>query len=291
MKNVIHIGAEKGEIDYYEKIGCINLTYVEPDKICLCKLKNNASQYFKNKKGLQNIKIIPKACSSSGGDKITFYANGNGQSSIEKPQQSMASIIGLSNSIFDEYEVETITLQEVYEQSLKDSGVIDYLCIDTQGHEKNIVCTTPQKFLADNFSIIDVELMTSEDQYKINSSNWKAVVFHLIGSGFVPLINPSGITESYIFLNEKHKKWIENIARPIAESISRKLTSQSFVSEVNRQVNLNSMPHLSSLGGSGFVPLGIIGGGIHYSHIQAFHKEFLERACLITPATFDSAIA
>ena len=203
----------------------------------------------------------------------------------------MASIIGLNNSIFNEYEVETITLQEVYEQSLKDSEVIDYLCIDTQGHEKNIVCTTPQRFLANNFSIIDVELMTSKDQYKINSSNWKAVVFHLISSGFVPLINPSGITESYIFLNKKHKKWIDNIARPLSESISRKLTSQSFISEVDRQINPNSMPHLSSLGDSGFIPLGIIGGGIHYSHIQTFHKEFIKRASLITPATFDSAIS
>ena len=42
MKDVIHIGAERGEIEFYEEIGCINLTYAEPDKACLIKLKENA---------------------------------------------------------------------------------------------------------------------------------------------------------------------------------------------------------------------------------------------------------
>ena len=100
MNNVIHIGAAEGEIDYYEEIGCKNLTYVEPDKGCLIQLKENASKHFEREpKNLKNIKIIQRACSSESGRRLNFFSNSHGQSSIEKPGQKTKEIIGKEKAI------------------------------------------------------------------------------------------------------------------------------------------------------------------------------------------------
>lgn len=289
MENVIHIGAANGEIDFYEEIGCKNLTYVEPDKGCLNQLKENASQHFhKEPRSLQNLKIIPKACTSESGRKLNFFANSHGQSSLQKPGPRTKQMIGEEKAQFQEYEVETTTLREVYEESLKDSHQIDYLCIDTQGHEKNILCSTPSEFLSDKFSIIDVEIMTDAKQYAINPNDWKAVVTHLVSSGFTPLIHPHGITESYIFLNERHNRWIENIGRPIADSILRKLSQQLFQADTNIENLAHLYANIGSLGDHSFLPLGITGGAVHMSQLQPFREEFIRRASLITPQQYSS---
>lgn len=287
MKTVIHIGAADGEIDFYEEIGCKNLTYVEPDKGCLNRLKENASKHFhKEPRSLKNLKIIPKACTSESGRRLNFFANSHGQSSLEKPGQRTKQMIGEEKAQFQEYKVETTTLKEVYEESLRDSNQIDYLCIDTQGHEKSILCTAPSEFLSDVFSIIDVEIMSDIQQYDISPNDWKEVLMHLINSGFTPLIHPHGITESYIFVNSKHSKWIENIARPIAESVARKLTKQ-LIKVDGAQESDHIYSHLNSIGNHTFLPLGITGGSIHMSQIQPFREEFIKRAALITPAQYE----
>jgi len=287
MKTVIHIGADQGEIEYYEEIGCKNLTYVEPDKACLIKLKANASKHFqREQRSLQHLKIIPKACSSERGSKLKFYANGNGQSSVQKPGPYTKAVIEKGNRNFQEYEVETTTLKEIYNESLKDSNQIDYLCIDTQGHEKSILCPTPSEFLSEMFSIIDVELMTDQDMYEVDSNAWVETTMHLINSGFVPLIHPQGITESYIFLNSKHGKWIENIAKPIADSVARNLTKQLYKS-YDAQASDHICSHASILGNNSFLPLGITGGSINMTQIQSFREEFIKRASLITPAQYE----
>ncbi len=288
MKTVIHIGADSGEIEFYEDIDCKNLTYVEPDKGSLIKLKENASRHFKiESRSLQKLKIIPKACSSESGRILKFYANSNGQSSLEKPGQRTKDMIGEEKAQFQEYEVETTTLQEIHKESVKDSNHIDYLCIDTQGHEKSIICPTPPKFLSDTFSIIDIELMTDTGQYGINPNNWKEVVSHLIGSGFTPLIHPHGITESYVFLNSKHNNWIDNVAIPIAGSIARKLSKQLFKLDVLTESAAHTYANISSLGDHSFLPLGITGGSVHMSQLQQFREEFIRRAALITPAQYE----
>ena len=288
MESVIHIGAARGEIDFYEEIGCKNLTYVEPDKTCLLVLKENALKHFKNEsRSINNLKIIEKACSTKGGLKVNFYANGCGQSSLEKPgKRRLAEMIGEEKAKFEEYEVETTTLREVYSESFKCSRQIDYLCIDTQGHEKNILLSTPSKFLSDFFSIIDVELMTDSTQYDINDHDWKLVVAHLLNSGFTPLVYPQRITESYIFLNTRHRKWIESVARPITESIARLLAKRVIKLE-GMESSHHIDCHLGSLGDKSFHPLGIAGGAITSNQIHVFRKEFIRRASLIQPAKFD----
>ena len=127
--------------------------------------------------------------------------------------------------------------------------------------------------------------MSDIEQYDINPNNWD-VVKHLINSGFVPLIHPHGVTESYIFVNKKHGKWIEHIAKPITESIAMNLAK--------RLLNANDVkdpdhfyPHATSLYNSAFMPLGITGGSIHGSQLSSFRTEFVRRAAMITPAQFD----
>ena len=287
MKTVIHIGAASGEINFYEEIGCQNLTYVEPDKGCLIQLKENATKHFqKESRNLKHLKIIPKACSSESGRRLTFFANSNGQSSLEKPGPRTKYMIGDEKAQFQEYEVETTTLEEVYDESLKDSNQIDYLCIDTQGHEKSILCSAPSEFLSEIFSIIDVEIMADPQQYEVNPNNWIEVVKHLINSGFIPLIHPHGITESYIFINSKHSKWIENIARPITESITRKLTKQHCISN-GMQESDRICFNADVFGNHYFLPLGITGGAINMTQVQPFREEFIKRASLITPAQYE----
>ena len=288
MKTVIHIGAEQGEIEFYEEIGCKYLTYVEPDKACLIKLKANASEHLqREQRSLQYLKIVPKACSSEGGGrKLNFYANGNGQSSLQEPGPETKALIGKDKSNFQEYEVETITLKEVYDVSLKDSNQIDYLCIDTQGHEESILCPTPSEFLSEMFSIIDVELMTDQAQYKVGPNSWIETTKHLINSGFVPLVHPHGIAESYIFLNSKHGKWIENVAKPIAESVARSLTKQLYISS-GMQDSDHICLNADILGNHTFLPLGIAGGAVNMTQLQSFREEFIKRASLITPAQYE----
>ena len=289
MQTVIHIGAERGELDFYEEIGCENLTYVEPDEACLIKLRKNIELKRQNWKRLKRVKVIPKACSSEGNRTLKFYANGNGQSSLEKPTMLTKVMIGEENSNFQVQEVETINLQEVYEESFKKTAQIDYLCIDTQGHEKSIICTSSPQFLSASFSIIDVEIMTGNSQYEIDRNNWIDVITHLLKSGFTPLIHPHGITESYLFINSKHDKWINNIARPIASSIAKMLTKKLY--QTNKNTIKENLDHvyanLDSLGDSYFLPLGITGGAIHMQQLKDFREEFIRRSSLITPTKYD----
>lgn len=105
---------------------------------------------------------------------------------------------------FERYQVETISLVDL-KQSVFGDEVVNYLCIDTQGHEKSIVCSATNEYLNKRFLIIDVELMTDTSQYSIPKNNWKEVVLHLLRSGFEPLIHPHGITESYVFMNSSIK--------------------------------------------------------------------------------------
>ena len=78
--------------------------------------------------------------------------------------------------------VETITLSDA-KSSTFSNCFVDYLCVDTQGHEKSIICSSDPAFLRANFGVIDVELMTDIGQYSVHPDNWKFVVQHLLASG------------------------------------------------------------------------------------------------------------
>ena len=104
-----------------------------------------------------------------------------------------------------------------------------------------------------------------------------------MSGGFIPLIHPHGLTESYIFINAKHNGWIENIGRPIADSIARKLSQSFFGIDGKIGHAANAYSSISSLGDHSFLPLGITGGAVHMSQLQQFRQEFMRRASLITP--------
>ena len=266
MKTVLHVGAAEGEIEFYERLGVDKLVYAEPDRTCLRALGKNIRQSI-DKGSQMQISVIPKACSASSGEKLTFYANGSGQSSLEKPESRTIAIVG---DHFEQYIVQTISLADLKQSTLGDSKV-DYLCIDTQGHEKAIICGADPQYLQANFMVIDVELMTDTTQYSVSPNNWKEVVLHLLRSGFEPLIHPHGITESYVFINSSlNSSYITSVMSAIRDRLMKKLFDQNGI-----PIPINKCSAFSSLGDHMFLPFTHIGGSIHASQLQPFREEFI----------------
>lgn len=144
---------------------------------------------------------------------------------------------------FKQYEVETISLVDLKQSTFGDS-IVDYLCIDTQGHEKPIICSADPQYLQANFMAIDVELMTDISQYSISSNNWKEVVLHLLKSGFEPIIHPHGITESYIFINSSLNAFcFTSLLSAIRDRLMKRFFYQNSI-----DVPINKICAFSSLG-------------------------------------------
>jgi len=249
MKSVLHIGAADGEIEFYDKLGVDKLVYAEPDRNCLHALSINIRQSI-DKGSQMQISVIPKACSARSGERLTFYANGSGQSSLEKPESRTISMVG---DHFKQYLVETISLTDLKQSTFGDSKV-DYLCIDTQGHEKPIICGADPQYLQSNFTVIDVELMTDTAQYSVSPNNWKEVVLHLLRSGFEPLIHPHGITESYVFINSSFNQfYITSALSAIRDRLMKRYFDQNGM-----VIPVNKCCAFSSLGDHMFCHLHIL---------------------------------
>ncbi len=266
MPLVLHVGAADGEIEYYASAGVTQLVYAEPDRKCIAQLKKNIYNYLSNNPHMQ-ITVVPKACSERSGELINFYSNGQGQSSIEKPENYTLEIAG---NQFTQYLVETISLQDLKHGSFG-SNMIDYLCIDTQGHEKSIICGVPIDFLSNNFAIIDIELMTDPSQYHVAPSNWKEIVFHLLKAGFEPVIHPHGLTESYLFMNTRIG--IQKFA-PLINQIRNQLMAR-FFDAIGFNVPTDQANVYASLGDHLFLPFSHVGGAIHASLLQPFRESFV----------------
>lgn len=274
MKSVLHVGAADGEIEFYGKLGVNKLVYAEPDRSCLRALSANIKQSI-DKGSQMQVSVIPKACSARSGEKLTFYANGSGQSSLEKPESRTIAMVG---DHFEEYIVETISLADLKKSTFGDSKV-DYLCIDTQGHERSIICGADPQYLQANFTVIDVELMTDTAQYFVPPNNWKEVVFHLLRSGFEPLIHPHGITESYVFINSSFdSSYITSLLSAIRDRLMKRYFDQNGIA-----IPVNKCCAFSSLGDHMFLPFTHIGGSIHASQLQPFREEFIDAylSCLL----------
>jgi len=269
MSNVLHVGAASGEIYYYDDLGVAKLVYAEPDIACLETLNNSISDYTSgNISQSMEIVVIPKACSSQSDQSLQFYANGGGQSSLIQPGARTIEIVG---DKFIEYQVLTISLLDL-KQSTFNHSVIDYLCIDTQGFEREILCSTPIDFLANHFKVIDVELMTDTLQYSVSKDNWKHVLLHLLKAGFEPIIHPQGITESYLFYNSKCDfKYIKPHIKLLRDKFSRNVLPNTPPND------LKTLPPflLTSLGDRHFLPFSHIGGSIHPQHLQEFRELFV----------------
>jgi FkbM family methyltransferase len=266
MTSVLHIGAAEGEIEFYARLGVKKLVYVEPDKSCLRALSMNIKKSI-NQRSEMEISVIPKACSTRSGDKLKFYANGSGQSSLEKPEFRTKAIVG---DHFEEYIVETINLVDIKKSAFA-SNAIDYCCIDVQGHEKAILCSADPEYLRSNFKVIDVELMTDIGQYAVHPNNWKEVVLHLLKSGFEPLIHPHGITESYIFVNSS----LNSSYFISAISAIRDRLMKQFFDEHGMDINRKEICAYSSIGDHMFLPLTHVGGSIHATQLQPFREELI----------------
>lgn len=266
MSIVLHIGAAQGEVDFYSKHNVKNLVYSEPDVNCLRLLKENVQKCI-NLGSRIRVTIVPRACSSKTGENLNFYANGAGQSSLERPESRTKS---MALAEFKEYPVQTITLTDLKRGYLGDQ-IVDYLCIDTQGHERKIICSTEPSFLSAHFKIIDVELMTDPSQYSVSREDWKHVVHHLLRSGFEPVVHPHGITESYLFINRKYiNSQLLDLIRNTRDMLSDQLFQREGLLSDGFESNL-----LSSLGDHMFLPLTHCGGALHASLLQDFREAFV----------------
>jgi FkbM family methyltransferase len=266
MKAVLHIGAAEGEIEFYSNLGVDKLVYAEPDKGCLQSLSMNIKESI-NKGNRMEISVVPKACSARSGEQLNFYANSSGQSSLEKPESRVIDLVGDN---FQQYVVETISLTDL-KNSTFGSRKIDYCCIDTQGHEKAILCAVNPQYLRSNFMVIDVELMTDVGQYSVSPNNWKEVVMHLIRSGFEPLIHPHGITESYIFINSSlNLSYFTSAISAIRDRLMKNLFAEHGLDVDGEKTCI-----YASLGDHMFLPFTHIGGTIHASLLQPFREEFV----------------
>jgi len=266
MTNVLHVGAAEGEVEFYRNLGVEKLVYAEPDQNCLIQLRGNINRLNINR-SLMQVNIIPKACSSLSGESLKFFANGSGQSSLEKPESRTKQMVGDN---FECYNVETISLVDLKQSTFKNE-IVNYLCIDTQGHEKSIICSSDSEYLNLNFNCIDVELMTDVNQYAIPAGNWKDVVLHLLRSGFEPIIHPHGITESYIFLNKRlgtneYNKQVINI---------RDALMTEFFNHSEVKLRGMEASSLCAIGDHYFLPFANIGGAIHASQLQPFREKFV----------------
>ena len=273
MKTVLHIGAESGEFEQYHFFGTKKLLYVEPDIGCLDALRKNQKKYYDAYGKFMHIDIIPMACSSVSGQTVDLYANGSGQSSILKPGQRTIQMAGDN---FQKYTVQTISLTDLIHSEFFSDQLIDYLCIDVQGHEELLLTNCSVDLLKQTISIIDVELMTDPSQYEIKTGSWKSICTHLIKAGFEPLLYPLGITESFLFVNFDNLLINKSSLIQIIES-ARDDTMEQLFSEIPN-IDFRQKPNIyASIYESGFLPLTHAGGVIHCSMIDRFRKLVLSR--------------
>jgi FkbM family methyltransferase len=272
MINVLHIGAATGELEFYHQLGVDRLVYAEPDRECLGQLYANINEYVRFNRQSIRVDVIPRACSSKTGESIKFYANGSGQSSAHEPQLRTKAWVGDN---FISYDVETISLCDLAKVALNDNGIVDYLCLDTQGHEHTILCSVDAQYLGATFGIIDVELMADTEQYLVPSLNWKEVVFHLLKAGFEPIVHPHGITESYLFINPRLARISMKYVSAIASNVRNELM-QVYFSQNNMRVSIDRLNSVCSIGDQMFLPLTHIAGSIHASQLQRFRERFLQ---------------
>ena len=272
MSRVIHIGAAQGEVEYYASMGVQELVYVEPDLDCLRDLSANIKACINSGREMK-ITVIPRACSSISGQTKRFYANGEGQSSFHKPGKRTEELAVVG---FTEYNVKTITLTEIIDQVTEGRQFVDYLCIDTQGHEVEIICSTAPEFLSERVGIVDVELMTDTNQYEIERDGWKKVVTHLNRSGFRAVVIPHGVTESYMFVNMALDNAIVESLRLMMVKIKEDLIRRSL-SINNASVSSIDIRSAEEAGDMMWLPMGMVEGGIHASLLEEFRLELTRR--------------
>ncbi len=193
---VIHIGAGgiKDEVIEYYSAGVKQLIYIEPEPSIINKCLSTINELKKLKKidGMEVI-ILPYAAWSEANQLITFYSNKYGQSSCKEPTPFTKAIAVDSN--FLEIIVPTIEIKQ-----LTQTEPYNLICIDVQGGEFEVLKTIKDGELKKLSKIVDVEIQTSHDQYIIDSSSYKNIENFFDSQGYLPLIHPSGITESYIFI-------------------------------------------------------------------------------------------
>ena len=276
MKNVLHIGAESGEIDFYHGLGTRNLVYIEPDHQCLEKLYSNIEKYQQKavEKKIMNIKVIPKACSTFSGQSLPFYANGKGQSSFLNPSERTLEIVGKD---FNKYNVDTISLTDILHE-FEDIEGFDYLCIDTQGHELEILKPIASKDLLDNFMIIDIEIMTDPMQYVIDPNNWRELVHLLVRYGYEPVIHPQGITESYLFFHPNYLSLNRTWLCQMIENVKNELVHELLAKQgLDISFNSQEINRYSAMGDQFWLPFAHIPGSIHASLLDRFRKKLIRR--------------
>lgn len=191
MKIMFDIGASNGVFSskYLKKNPDCKIYCFEPNKLNYIKLKNNT-------KNIKNISIYPYAISDISGTKTFYESNYTNSSSLlpftentkkwKNPSKSTPEL-----KTINKYLVKCIRLDDF----IKDNNIqyIDYLKIDTQGHDLNVI-----KSLGENIKIVkelvaEVQIV-DYDLYK-NQSKKDELLNYL---------------ENYNFKIKKVQKWSHN---------------------------------------------------------------------------------
>ncbi|ABB25061.1 hypothetical protein Syncc9902_0086 [Synechococcus sp. CC9902] len=193
---VLHIGAGTidDEIRDYQRCGVTDITYVE----CEEELINKCLVQFQLLRDeCLNIegRVIPYACSEYSWEKKIFYTNGFGQSSCKKPTDLTKS--WAKSKDFQIKEVYTINIAK-----LKSKDPYDFLSIDIQGGELDLLRGLKDFELKTLSQIVDIEIQTTNMQYDVTEKASKEIETILENQGFIPLIHGCGLTESFIFVHK-----------------------------------------------------------------------------------------
>ena len=191
MKIMFDIGASNGifSFKFLEKNPNSHIYCFEPNKLNFEKLKKNTNN-------TNNIKIYPYAISNISGIKTFYQANYTNSSSLlpftentkkwKNPTKTTPEL-----KTIDEYLVKCIRLEDF----IKNNNIkyIDYIKIDTQGHDLNVIKSLGDKIKIVKKLVAEVQIVDYE-LYK-NSSKKEELLSYL---------------KKYNFEIQKTQKWSHN---------------------------------------------------------------------------------
>jgi FkbM family methyltransferase len=181
-KIIIDVGASNGHF-------AVPWSYNYSDYNIYCFEPNNKNYKLleQRTKNIENIKIYKKAISNNSCIKRFYEANYTNSSSllpfnkagVDKWKNPTPTIPKLKT--IDEYDVECVRLDEWLEQNnLND--VIDFIKIDTQGHDLEVIKSLGDKIK--NVKEITAEVQTVETEVYKNSSKRENLLKYMKEQGF-----------------------------------------------------------------------------------------------------------
>lgn len=136
---VLDVGANIGLFSMYAAKYARSLYSVEPSKLHLDSLK-------KNLRGLNSSVIVPKALSNSNGTATFYHSDNETMFSLKQEVNTRPK---------DAEKVETITIDKLFDDYRLE--YVDFLKLDVEGSESDVVCGTGFETVADKIGAMVVE--------------------------------------------------------------------------------------------------------------------------------------